>query len=647
MKSTLTFRTFFSGSLMVIFLALTAGAQSPVPDKDELDQLIKELHGELDDRSRDLAEEYLDILEQLQEIVEDYSDYLSDLDPEARKAHPISFKVFFDAFKSGRYSESHEPLLDDLEAFIQELRSLEKEHGGGPGMATPQCCRTVRNLRREMSILVDLVGDYADNVAERRIRDNNVETYLKAAMQGLAVALRVNKEEIIKQLYGRHSREEVLEALKSLEAIESLEGIEALEALKALESLKEIEIHVPPVPPIMPEPPDDVRFGKKYTDLHGRRSTVQTYTSSTSIEDSGDTILVINRLGDIQINGWEEEMIVATFEIEIEAESQILKEQLIARTTLVAGTSKGKYQVEAFLPKINDPDTRIINSVLTVNLPSANPVKCESSFGTVEVTALDAGFRIDGQNSEISIEEVNGSVTARNSMGLIELDEISGKIDARNGYSPIEITDCDGDMDLDNAYSLVSLSDCRGDVRINNSGTTEVSSHVGNVIIDNTYGQVEVRRLNGDLRAVNAYQPIVIRQITGSARLENMYSKINADGVNGSLSASNTYGLIRGENLSGPLDIRAENGNVVLILDQELNGNSTVSASFGTVNLAMAEASNILLVAKTVNGKIQSLLPLKISGDSMMKSAEYRFGQGRDSLAVTGNDIAIIVSDSP
>ena len=510
-------------------------------------------------------------------------------------------------------------------------------------MATPQCCRTVRNLRREMSILVDLVGDYADNVAERRTWNNDVETYLKAAMQGLATALRVNKEEIIKQLYGRHSREEVLEALKSLEAIESLEGIEALEALKALESLKEIEI---PIPPSIPEPPDDVRYGKKYTDLHGRRSTVQTYTSSTSIEDSGETILVINRLGDIQINGWEEEMIVATFEIEIEAESQILKEQLIARTTLVAGSSKGKYQVEAFLPKIKDPDTRIINSVLTVNLPSANPVECESSFGTVEVTALDGGFRIDGQNSEISIEQVNGSVTARNSMGLIELDEINGKIDARNGYSPIEISDCVGDMDLDNAYALISLSDCRGDIRINNSGATEVSSHVGNVIIDNTYGQVEVKRLNGDLRAVNAYQPIVIRQISGSARLENMYSKINADGVNGSFSASNTYGLIRGENLSGPLDIRTDNGNVLLVLDQELNGNSTVSASFGTVDLAMAEASNILLVAKTVNGKIQSLLPLKISGDSMMKSAEYRFGRGRDSLAITGNNISIIVSDS-
>jgi len=126
-----------------------------------------------------------------------------------------------------------------------------------------------------------------------------------------------------------------------------------------------------------------------------------------------------------------------------------------------------------------------------------------------------------------------------------------------------------------------------------------------------------------------------------------MYSKISADGVDGSFDASNIYGLIQGENLSGPLDIKVENGNVLLILDQELNGNSTVSASFGTVDLAMAEESNILLVAKTVNGKIQSLLPLKISGDSMMKSAEYRFGRGRDSLAVTGNDIAIIISDSP
>jgi len=644
MKSIITIRSLILGSLMVIFLALTSAGQTPMPESDELDVLIKELHDELDDRSRDLAEEYLDILEQLQEIVEDYSDYLSDLDPEARKAHPISFKVFTDAFKNSKYARSHEPLLDDLETFIRELRSLEKEHGGGPGMATPLCCRTVRNLRREMSILVDLVGDYSDNISGRRNWDDDVETYLEAAMKGLAMALRVNKEEIIRQLYGRHSQEEVQEALRGLEAFESLEGLAALEALEALEALKEIEIAVPPVPPV---PPEAIRPGKRYPDRYDGKRFVQTYTASMGIENSRETIEVINRLGDIRINGWDEDLMVATFEIEIEAESQIRKEQLIARTMLEAGESEGTYRIEAYLPKIKDPDIRIINSVLTVNLPSANPIECESSFGKVEVFALDGGFRINGQNSEIRIEQVNGSVTARNSMGLIELNEISGRIDVRNGYSPIEISDCVGDMDVENAYALVSLVDCRGDVRIDNSGTVEVFSHVGNIIIENTYGQVEVKRLNGDLRAVNAYQPIVIRQISGSARLENMYSKIHADGVNGSFSASNTYGLIRGQNLSGPLDIKAENGNVMLILNQELNGNSSVTASFGTVDLAMAEASNILLVAKTVNGKIQSLLPLKIKGDSMMKSAEYRFGHGRDSLAVTGNNIAIIISDSP
>jgi DUF4097 and DUF4098 domain-containing protein YvlB len=631
------------GSLTVIFFALTTVGQTPMPDSDKLNVIIKELHDELDDRSQDLAEEYLDILEQLQEIVEDYSDYLSDLDPEARKAHPISFKVFTDAFKNSRYAKSHEPLHDDLEAFIRELHSLEKEHGGGPGMATPQCCRTVRNLRREMSILVDLVGDYSDNISERRNWDDDVETYLKAAMQGLAMALRVNKEEIIKQLYGRHSHEEVQEALRSLEAIESLEGIAALEALEALEALKEIEIAVPPV---APEPPEAIRPGKRYPDRHGGRTTVQTYTASMGIENRRETIIVINRLGDIRINGWKKDLMVATFEIEIEAESQIRKEQLIAQTMLEAGESEGKYRVEAYLPKIKDPNIRIINSVLTVNLPSSNPIECESSFGGVEVTDLDSGFRINGQNSEIRIQQVNGSVTARNSMGLIELGEINGRIDVRNGYSPIEVSDCAGDMDLENAYALVSVVDCRGDIKIDNSGTVEVFSHVGNIIIENTYGRVEVKRLNGDLRAVNAYQPIVVRQISGSARLENKYGEISADGVDGSFSASNTNGLIQGQNLNGPLDIKAENGNVMLILNHELNGNSTVSASFGTVDLAMAEASNIMLVAKTVNGKIQSLLPLEIKGDSMIKSAEYRFGRGRDSLAVTGNNIAIIISDS-
>jgi DUF4097 and DUF4098 domain-containing protein YvlB len=209
------------------------------------------------------------------------------------------------------------------------------------------------------------------------------------------------------------------------------------------------------------------------------------------------------------------------------------------------------------------------------------------------------------------------------------------------------MSECDGDIEVENAYSDISLSYCTGDAVVKNSGKVNISDHEGEIQITNIYGAVEIMDVSGDLQAVNAYQPLLISRIDGSAKLENAYAKINVEEVQGELLVHNSFGPIWGEDLKGPLKVKADNGNVRLILGDRLAGSSTITASYGTVDVTLDESSNIFLYARTVNGKIRSLLPLQMSDEGLTRIGQYKFGRGKDSLSILGDNVAIIIGNSP
>ncbi len=600
--------------LIVLIVGAVASAQIVPPDYEDSKESPKKIQIKLDKSSENLAEEYLDILEQLQEIVEDYSEYLSELEPAICEGYSISFGVFTEGLQSGRYAKSYKELLSDIEDFVQNLRHLEREHQDASGTADQRCRRIIRNLRREMNMLVDLTEEHVDHAKAKEIWNENLQLYLEEGLKHLIIMLEDRQDEL-DEIIGRAAEIPLL----------------------------------PPIPDIKPLPAIPIPHKKGVSDYNhakGEVGLVRDFSDSLTVKRSDHTIHISNPLGDVKIIGWDKGVIVSTLEIEVKAEPHVVEKDFVSESSLKMAMSGNSYEVQADLPKVSDPSIKILTSTLTVYVPYGNPVECENAFGELFVSDLGNGADVTGQYSKIKVENVQGNITVANTMGPIALEDITGSISVRNGYSPIEIIACDGDMTIENAYSEITLDNSRGQVILSNSGRITVHSHTGNVTITNTYGTVEVNRLDGDLRATNAFQPLVIRNIKGEAELENTYAKINASDISDFLSATNKYGQIFGEKLNGPLKVFSENGTIKLVLDRQLNGPSTVTASYGTIDLTLNESTNIFLKAHTINGDIQTLLPLLIRDEGTTMSTEYKFGKGRNTLAVSGRNTSIIISST-
>jgi len=593
--------------LPVFVLTAFTAAAGQITSRDDfidMEKALQEVCVELDEMSQDLADEYLDILEQLQEIVEDYSEYISDLDTDICDESTISLKVFTEGLKSSRYAENHKELLSDIEDFNHRLKRMEDEHQDAATKADRRCSRIVRNLRREMNMLIDLAEDHVERVHEREKLDANIDLYLKEAIR-LAIELQAYNKELIER------------------TIE-------VPLVPPIPQRKKLHLFIPSIP---------------LDRAKGEIGLVREFRDSLRVKRSDYTITVVNPSGDVHLTGWDKNIIWATLEIEVKAASRADEKGFASRSSLEMETSGNTYTVNANLPRISDPSTKILTSVLVVNVPSGNPVECRNAFGKMIISDLNHGAKATGQHSQISLENIRGNVSVENTMGPITLEDVTGSsIRAENSYNPIEITTCEGDMTIKNTFDDITLEDSRGQVTIYNSGDVTVRNHTGDVTITNTYGLVEVNRLDGNLRAINAYQPLIIRSVKGAADLENTHSKINAYDIGGLLSATNNFGQIWGEDLNGPLKVFGENGTIKLVFDRELHGSSMVTASYGTIDLAFRESSNIHLKARTVNGDIHTLLPLKILDEGTTKSMEHKFGQGRNPLAVSGRNTSIIIS---
>jgi len=572
--------------------------------------------GDLDMSSLDVADEYLDILEQFREMLEDYGDYLDNLDGVSRRDHEISVDRLLRRLDDNSYIDDPEKLIADLGETITTIKEIENVHKVEKNSNSPRCCRVIRNLRREMVILVDLIEDYSDQQVETILNRDEIRKYIAEALRAYGEAL--------------------------ADSIDPPPEVER--------DRRRAYILVPPspTPPIPPEPPATYVIFPEWTDQsrgsRGEMGFVRRLEDSLRVSSSRP-VKVVNPAGGIQVTGWNEDYVAATLGIEISSDTRAKERDFAYSTQLLMSTERGAYQVEARFPELRDPDTKIIRCLLLVNVPEHLKVESDNSFGDVLVSDLTDGIMVTSRHSTVTVEDVTGTVEVNNTMGKINLSDIRGAVTARTSYSPISLVGCDGMIEIENAYAAVSLTDTRGPVGIKNSGQITIRDHQGTLTVDNAYGLVQVYDIDGDVVVSNAYQPIEVISVDGSVELENLFSQIKISDVSGSVMASNSNGLIRVEELEGPVTLNNKNGTVTLILDNYFSGTSTITTSHSTINLIVHEEPDLRITARVTDGKISSPLTYRVDTGGNATVAEWTLGNGGNLLRIIGDNTDLIVQD--
>jgi hypothetical protein len=633
------------GFLAGLLVASTLLAQTaPPPANLDPDRRPKKVTVILDSNSKELADEYLDVLQELKDVVDDYGEYLAQTNDEILTQYKKQFDQLSENLDKGVYSSNHDKLSEDLTRNIDQIEELETHIRESDEVYPAKLYRLVRSLRRQLTSVQELLSqDVAQRLAEVGKQLANISVYVSEAMAGLEVRCEQTPDGKTIYYFVGDTNSEVSKIRHRLMVMQHSKG--ASNPSVEVE-IPDVHVEIPntPMPPMPPMQVDGIGHGYAYSDDEVGLSK-QLLANATVASDKAQ-IEVINKLGSVHLNGTSDNQIHATLDVEVSASSRQMEKDFIQRTELEVTSSPEGYRVAVNIPKSSSRDVRLLKSSLTISVPSKNPIVCTSSFGDVAIAGLSGGLNLSASYSPVDISNVKGGVDVSSSMGELKLTSCTGPIKARNAYAQTTLAACTGEMDLENSYSEISITGSKGDVKVRNSGVVKVSEHSGDVQIDNTYGEVDVSDMTGNLTASNAYSPMTIKSVKGKVSVQNANSKIDLTDIQGELSISNKFGQVFAESLAGPLQLSNVNGNVNVVLDRKLRGNSSISTTFGNINLTVPQNLDLFLKARTVYGDIKSFMPISLIDDGMSHAGTLKLGRGLDSLSLVGSNGSIIINES-
>lgn len=578
----------------------------------------------LDEYARQAADEYLEAIEQLQDILNDYSSYFSRMDDATLRAYQISFEQFASGIDRGTYSENPQYLSEDLTKFIENLHDQEAKLKSEKDAKDRKLFVLVQNLRKDLTVVNDLIeGDIEKKLAKHEKLRGQIEKYIQLELaQNQVHFLTIEQEKAVESLIHQKGGKIVTPGTDG----------------------KGQDWYVVKPPEPKPVTPPDIYLQTPSVPGVNEVGLVRKYADTLAIASSATSIYVTQPLGTIQVSGWNDDIMTAELEVEVSAETHELEKKFFDATTLRIAVEKNGYYVETVFPKLTDPRTKILRATLRVNVPIDNPIVCDNSFGEISARDLESGLMVKGRYSKINLGSIEGKVRVENSMGAIDIKDVEGPLNVLNSYAEITIKSCDGSMSIQNDNASITISHCEGNARVINSGSITIVDHTGDVSVENSNGEVDVHNLDGNLTAFNSYRPMIVSYVDGSVSLENTNAEIQAKEISGALDANSRYGSILATAVEGPLTVTSENGNVTVILDQELRGSSTINSLSGLIDISVPGDADLLVKAETEGGLIQSSFPITLSTSNQITSGEIKLGEGNSTLSLKGKKSSININ---
>ncbi|MBD3401730.1 DUF4097 family beta strand repeat protein [candidate division GN15 bacterium] len=621
-----------TGTLLaaVVILAWPAGtvAQAPVPLTEEVEASKPEKQ-DLPREAQRVAEEYLDVLEQLRAVLADYTTYMRELDPRKRQEITSELNRFTRRFEAGEYAANARDLTESLRKYIAVLREEEEQLAQTQVTVDQELQRTLRNLRRELVVIENLVDE--DVLVDlSRLDESNeaIRTYVRAQLQELQAPS-------VEFLYRGSGSDDSIYVQVSGDSVGNSYVVVVPRAPT---------VPKPPRPPKMPgvrSPADQpTRSPTPAPSLMGLERTL---TKAVAVTDFDKPVSITLEAGDVVITGSGGQSIEATLHIEVASSSRAKEKSFANGVSLALTNDRNSYTVGADFPTIRDPETQVLQTLLHLEVPDELPVLATNTFGKLTATGTRRSLEIRGDHSEIILVDCEGIIDVENTIGSIALTDVEGELEITNSYGTISFDDCRGELYVENMYGDVSLRDTDGEVSIKNSGAITVREHVGPLRIDNTNGIVDIADVRGNLVAFNTFQPLVIRDVEGDVRLENANASLTVSDVTGRADATNRFGAIRASHLSGPMRLRNENGSIDLTVDEQVYRQSTISALSGEVTIWIDEDADVTIQAETLEGTIASPFPMNLQDRGERQEATIRLGDGSGTLAVTGTNSSIAI----
>lgn len=304
------------------------------------------------------------------------------------------------------------------------------------------------------------------------------------------------------------------------------------------------------------------------------------------------TLQIINRHGDIEIQGTEGENITVSFKKVIWRKNEEQAKDISDELKMIIDKDEQKLSISTNRSEFR---RKRFETHFKIAVPAGMPIEVKNSYGQVKVSKA-------------------GNADIINSHGGIIASEIDGELAIKNSYEDVKVENVKANCQVESKNSDVTIYDVKGDVKIDHRyGKIRLENVSKNVEIDGYHASIFGQNLNGEVEVVTSYENIILMDV-GPAKITGSQSRVELDGVKGPLDLTHRYGRVQLNNIQGNLHIDCKN---VSIYGKMINGEKIyVSSSYRDIELSefSGETTIILSNGDMILEPSPLTHPLKIEG---------------------------------
>lgn len=141
-------------------------------------------------------------------------------------------------------------------------------------------------------------------------------------------------------------------------------------------------------------------------------------------------------------------------------------------------------------------------------------------------------------------------------------------------------------------------------------GHTSISDMGGNASVRQAAGSIAVEHCKGEAKLTNQKGDVQVTSCAGSVEVTSYYGTINLKDVSGKMTSTTMQGKTVIESPHSEIVARATGGDIRIISFEGVNGNYDVRAEQGNISILLPPESDASLAATAENGAVHSTIPL-------------------------------------
>lgn len=285
-----------------------------------------------------------------------------------------------------------------------------------------------------------------------------------------------------------------------------------------------------------------------------------------------------------------------------------------------------------------------------IKVPAETTVEVDSSFGKISLEGVTGGADLTGRFGDISVTRVSGPLVVKGTNGALDISFIDAGKES---------------VHLESTFGSITVEDLSGLSLYTGTSNGEIDLKDINLVeglsIDNRFGAIQVEDFqaeafklldaNGGIRLVNGTLdgPIDVTTTFGDLFVSNVEAEryvletnngsLSLDGARGELQLSNQFGTITVLNAEqAVLTAKSSNGKISFSGSLDEDASHLVETSFGDIALAIPENSHFSLSLDAGMGKINSEIPVMLSGSMSETHWEADINEGGNQLTMKTNN---------